>query len=42
MEFNSFSSIKIESFPNANSISALDSVNPFIFPATAVAQAAVH
>ena len=36
-----FSSIKIESFPNANSISTFESVNSFILLATAVAQAAV-
>ena len=36
-----FLSIKIESFPNANSISTFESVNSFILPATAAAHAAV-
>jgi len=31
----------IVSFPNTNSISAVFSINPLIFPATTVAQAAV-
>ena len=36
-----FSSILIDNLPFKNSISTLFSVNPFIFPATAVAHAAV-
>ena len=35
------SSIKIDIFPSSNSISVLLFVKPFIFPATAAAQAAV-
>ena len=36
-----FSSIDIDSLPNANSISVFLSANPLIFAATAVAHAAV-
>ena len=36
-----FSSRKIDNFPSSNSISVIAFVKPFIFPATAVAQAAV-
>jgi len=36
-----FSSMKIDSFPSSNSMSVFSFVKPFIFPATAAAQAAV-
>ena len=36
-----FSSIRIDSIPSSNSISIFSFIYPFIFPATAVAHAAV-